>query len=562
MTPRLLALLVAALVGLGSCQRLPLIRAGETEAEAPAADTLAAPAHTPRLLGGLGSHSHKISTRSELAQRYFDQGLVLTYGFNHAGAIDAFEEAARQDPDCAMCYWGIAYAHGPNINAPMGPAGATAAWAALEEARERLDHASPVEREYIEALTARYAPDPQPADRTALNVAYADAMRGVHQRHPEDLDAAVLFAEAIMDLHPWDYWTEDGTPREGTLEAAATLDAVLARDPWHPGANHFQIHVYEEFQPERAEAAADRLASIAPDAGHLVHMPAHIYWRVGRYADAVRVNELAAASDVAYLTWCRTQPFYAAVYLTHNLHFLWAAATAEGRSDEAITAARRLASAVPAHKLAEFPPVEDFLTVPILTLLRFGRFDSVLAEPKPPESQRYATAFWHYARGVAHARLGHVAEADAEAAAFAAIAADPAWETTIWVEGPLARRLEVAKHHLAGEVAAARKDHAAAVAELESAVRVQDTLNYTEPPAFYFPTRQALGAVLLDAKRPADAETVYRKDLVQYPKNGWSLFGLSQSLAAQKKRSEAQWAERGFTEAWARADVKLSASRF
>ena len=386
MTPRLLAVLVATLIGIGSCQRLPLLRPGD--ADAPAAES-APPPHTPRLLGGLGSHSHPISTQSELAQRYFDQGMVLTYGFNHGGAIDAFEEAARQDPDCAMCFWGVAYAYGPNINAPMGPAGATAAWAALQEARRRLPHASPSEREYIEALTARYAPDPQPADRSGLDAAYAAAMRGLHQRYPDDLDAAALSAEAIMDQHPWDYWTEDGTPREGPSRRPRTIDCVLARDPWHPGANHFQIHIYEEFQPERAEAAADRLRSIAPDAGHLVHMPAHIYWRVGRYQDAIRVNELAVASDVAYLTWCRTQPFYAASYLTHNLHFLWAAASAEGASDEAITNARRLAASVPVHLIAQFPPIEDFLTVPVLTLVRFGRFDAVLAEPKPPESQRY-----------------------------------------------------------------------------------------------------------------------------------------------------------------------------
>lgn len=556
---RLAFLLPVVLVAGGACQRLALRSAEPAPPLPPAAAEVA---HTPRLLTGLGSHSHPISTKVPLAQRYFDQGLVLTYGFNHGGAIDAFREAARQDPDCAMCFWGIAYAYGPNINAPMGPDAATAAYEALQEARRRLPHASPAERDYIEALTARYVPDPQPADRSALDAAYAEAMRGVHERHPDDLDAAALYAEALMDTQPWNYWNDDGSPREGTLEAAAAIDGILARDPWHPGANHFQIHLHEEFQPERAEAAADRLASIAPDAGHLVHMPSHIYWRLGRYQDAWRVNELAAASDVAYLTWCRTQPFYAALYLNHNLHFLWAAATAEGRSDEALTAARRLAASVPEHKLGEVPLLEDFLTVPILTLVRFGRFDAALAEPKPPAEQRYRTALWHYARGVALARLGRVAEADGEAAAFEEIAADPAWETVIWVEGPLARRFDVAGHHLAGEIAAARRDHATAVTELEAAVAAQDALNYTEPPAFYFPTRQALGAVLLDAGRPAEAEAVYRRDLEQYPKNGWSLFGLSRALAAQRKTADARWAEQGFAHAWQRADIQLPASRF
>jgi len=560
MAPRSLAVLfLVSLLAAGSCQRLPLVQGDEPEtAAAPAAPE----AHRPRLLSGVGSHRHPISTKSAEAQRFFDQGLVLTYGFNHYGAIDAFREAARLDPECAMCFWGVAYAYGPNINAPMGPEGATAAYAALQEAKARLEHASPVEREYIEALAVRYAPDPQPASRAALDGAYAEAMRGLHQRHPQDLDAATLFAEALMDLHPWDYWTEDGKPRDGTLEAAATLEAVLERNPWHPGANHFLIHVFEEFEPERAEAAADRLASIAPDAGHLVHMPAHIYWRVGRYQDAWRVNDLAVASDTAYLAWCRPIPFYAALYYNHNVHFLWAAASAQGQSDVAITAARKLAAGIPADQVASFPPLEDFLTVPIVTLLRFGRFDAVLAEPRPAAELRYATAFWHYARGIALARLGRPAEAEAEQAAFAAIADDPAWEQAVWVEGPLARRFEVARHHLAGELAGARGDPAGEVSELEAAVSAQDRLNYTEPPAFYFPTRQALGAALLEAGRPADAEAVYRQDLAQYPKNGWSLFGLAESLRAQKKPSEARWAEQGFTRAWARADVKLSASRF
>jgi tetratricopeptide (TPR) repeat protein len=558
----LVTLFLASLAGVGSCQRLGMAPGAEPEVLAAPPAAGQGEAHRPRLLSGTGSHRHPIATKSAEAQRYFDQGLVLTFGFNHYGAIDAFREAARLDPECAMCFWGVAYAYGPNINAPMGAEGATAAWAALQEARARLPHASASERDYIEALTARYAPDPQPASRGALDAAYAEAMRGVHQRHPEDLDAATLYAEAIMDLHPWDYWTDDGAPRDGTLEAGALLEAVLERDPWHPGANHFLIHVFEEFQPERAEAAADRLAGIAPDAGHLVHMPAHIYWRVGRYQDAWRVNDLAVASDTAYLAWCRPIPFYAAIYYNHNVHFQWAAASAAGQSDVAITAARRLAGGIPREQVANFPPLEDFLTVPVLTLVRFGHFDAALAEPKPPENLRYATAFWHYARGIALARLGRAGEAEAERAAFAAIADDPAWEQVIWVEGPLARRFDVARHYLAGELAASRGDTAAAIPELEAAVSAQDQLNYTEPPAFYFPTRQALGAVLLQANRAADAEAVYRKDLAQYPKNGWSLFGLTQALRAQKKGAETRWAEQGFARAWARSDVKLAASRF
>jgi len=547
--------LALALAALGSC-RLPGAGGGEEAASDAAA------AHRPRLLTGLGDHHHAISTRSELAQRYFDQGLVLTFGFNHEGAIDAFQEAARLDPDCAMCFWGVAYAYGPNINAPMGPEAAAKAYAALQEARARLAHASDRERGYIEALSARYAPDPQPADRKPLDAAYEQAMRALAARHPDDLDAQTLWAEAVMDLSPWNYWHDDATPREGTLDALRAIEGVLARDPEHPGANHFLIHLVERFEPERAEAAADRLVAIAPDAGHLVHMPSHIYWRVGRYQDAWRVNEAAAASDYAYLTWCRSVPFYASAYLTHNLHFLWAAAAAEGRRDEAITAARNLAAAIPRHRIAAFPPLEDFLTIPVLTLARFGRFDAVLAEPAPPEELRYATAMHRYARGLALVRAGRGAEARGELDAVAAAAADPALQALVFVEGPVSRRLETAQHHLAGELAAAEKRWDAAVSELEAAVAIQDSLAYTEPPPFYFPVRQALGAVLLEAGRAKEAEAVYRKDLAQYPKNGWSLFGLAKALRKQGRGADARWAEQGFRAAWARADVELAASRF
>lgn len=522
-----------------------------------------ATAHVPRLLENLGDHSHPISTRVPLAQRYFDQGLVLTYGFNHEGAIDAFREAARLDPECAMCFWGIALAHGPNINAPMGPDGARAAWEALQAARRLAPKASPAEQAYIEALSARYASEPA-ADRATLDRAFADAMRELHRRFPEDSDAATLFAEAVMDLMPWDYWTPDGKPRVGTEEVVRTLEAVLARDPQHPGANHYLIHALEEHQPERAEAAADRLAKIAPDAGHLVHMPSHIYWRVGRYQDATEINELAAAADVAYFAWCRSPVFYAAAYYNHNVHFLWSAAAMEGRSDLALTAARRLAANIPAAEIATYPWLEDFLTVPVLTLARFGRWDRILGEPRPSEALPYATGIWHYTRGLALTRQGRLEEAGAELAAFERIARDPALDALVYdvAGGTAGQRLRVGLHHLQGELLAARGDRPAAVRALEEAVRAQDAMNYIEPPAWYFPVRQALGAVLLDARRPAEAEAVYRVDLQHYPRNGWSLFGLEKSLRAQGKQVEAKMAASGFANAWTRADVELSASRF
>jgi tetratricopeptide (TPR) repeat protein len=388
-------------------------------------------------------------------------------------------------------------------------------------------------------------------------------MRGLHARHPDDLDAATLYAESLMDLTPWNYYTPEGKPREHTVEAVRALEAVLEREPRHIGANHFLIHALEEYDPARAEAAADRLATLAPDAGHLVHMPTHIYWRVGRYDDAVAFNEQAAAADVAFFAWCRSSSTYA-TYYNHNLHFLWAAATAQGRADLALTTARRLAANIPVEEVPALPFLEDWWPTPVFTLVRFGRWDAVLAEPRPPDSLRYATAVWHYARGLALARLGRFEEANAEYAEVEKAANDPELAKLVFdpAGGTAQERLRVGQHHLRGELALARGDLEAAAAALEEAVWVQDAMNYVEPPAWYFPVRQALGAVLLQDGRAAEAEAVYRKDLEQYPKNGWSLFGLAQALRAQDKAQEAQWAETGFANAWAKADVKLVASRF
>ena len=526
-----------------------------------------APIYKPRLMEGLGKIHHPISTQSADAQRYFDQGLALTFGFNHESAIDAFREAARLDPDCAMCWWGIAYAWGPNINAPMGPEGAAAAAAAAREAKRLSKHASPAERDYIDAIQLRYLDDPAQsagAQRAALDAAYANAMREVHAKQPNDADAAALFAESLMDLSPWNYWQDDGAPRAHTQEAGDALAAALAIHPDHTGALHYTIHLYERFQPERAEPAADRLKVQAPAAGHLVHMPAHIYFRVGRYKDSADVNEEAAAADVAWFSWCRAPAAYAGLYYTHNLHFLWASAMIEGRSDAAITAARRIVAQVPTDQLGTFPFLEDFLVTPLYTHARFGRWDAILGEPQPPAEQRFTTAIWHYTRALAYTHQRKRAEAGDEAQAFLAIANDATlaslgFDTT---GGTAGERLDVARHHLAGEMASARGDHQAAIAEFEQAIAIQDAMPYSEPPPFYFPVRQALGAELLASGRAQQAEVVYLEDLRRYPKNGWSLFGLSKSLAAQGKSGQARGVSQGFQNAWARADVNLRASVF
>jgi len=528
-----------------------------------AGESAAAPAtKPPELLAGLGSHQRPVTTTSPEAQRYFDQGLALIYGFNHDAAIKSFDRALTLDPACAMCAWGKATALGPNINLPLGPAAAEDAYAAGQLALSLSKNGTLVEQELIAAVAARYVPT-YSAERAALDLSYANAMREVRRHFPEDVDVAVLTAEALMNLYPWSYWTKGAEPKAHTLELLALLEWAMQQEPSHIGANHYYIHAVEEHFPERAEPVADRLRALAPDAGHLVHMPGHIYYRVGRYQDAARVNVAAIASDEAYFARCRPGDFYRAAYYPHNIHFLWAAAATEGQSSEALSTARSLAAKVePFH--AELPLVEEFTAIPVVTLVRFGRWDAVLGEPAPPAGRPYQAAIWHYARGVAFVRTGRTAEAETELTAVRAAVMDKANEELLLAgnTATAAALLAIAEAHLEGELAAAQGDTKAAVTALEDAVAKQAALTYMEPPPFYFPTRQALGAVLLQAGRAKEAEAVYRADLDEWSKNGWSLFGLSQALLAQKRTDEATWTQQGFARAWARADVTLEASRF
>ncbi|MCP5057751.1 MAG: hypothetical protein GY937_13660 [bacterium] len=518
-------------------------------------------ARSPVLLDELGQHRHPITTSSPRAQQYFDQGLALTYGFNHEAAVDSFEEAARLDPACAMCFWGTALALGPNINAPMGPEAGRRAHSAVQRALELVPGASATEGEYIRALAARYSAEPS-EDRSSLDRAYAEAMRELHERHPNDNDAATLYAEALMDLMPWNYWENADEPRPETKTVLALLEGVLEREPEHLGANHYLIHAVEEYHPQRAEEAADRLAPLAEDAGHLVHMPSHIYWRVGRYQDALEINERAAAADEEFFAVCSPGAFYRAAYYPHNIHFLWAAAATEGRSQIALTSARKLAAKT-APAVAEFAFMQEFMAIPIFTLARFGKWDAILGEPQPDTVHVYLSAVWHYARGLARVRTGDLAAAEAELAELRAGAALPESEALILAGGTASARalLGIATAHLQGELAAASERHDEAVSALEDAVAQQDALVYMEPPPFYFPVRQALGAVLLEKGRVAEAATTYRRDLELYPSNGWSRFGLATSLRALGDPA-ADDAEAAFLSAWARADVELQASRF
>ena len=527
-------------------------------ARAETADGRAAP-----LLDGMGGHHFPVSTEVALAQRYFDQGMVLAYGFNHAEAARSFREASRLDPECAMCYWGAALVLGPNINAAMDLEGVPEAWAAVEKARALAAGATPREKALIDALARRYAPEP-PEDRASLDAAYADAMREVSGRFPDDAEAATLFAEALMDTMPWDYWRADGEPKEATREVLATLERVMERHPDHPGANHLYIHAVEAVRPELGVAAADRLGSLAPGAGHLVHMPSHVYLRVGRYHDASLANERAIAADQDYVTQCHEQGMYPLAYMPHNFHFLWAAATLEGRGATALEAARAMAAKTDTAMMREegYGTLQHYWATPLYAQARFGKWREILDAPEPAADLVYPRGVWHYARGLALVRAGKTVDAEASHAALAAVLRDPALEkVTIWDINAAADLLAIASEVLAGEIAAAKGDHDDAVHRLEQAVRLEDALRYDEPPPWHHPTRQVLGAVLLAAGRAADAERVYREDLERLPENGWSLFGLEKSLAAQGRTEEAKDVGRRFDSAWQHADVELTASR-
>lgn len=512
------------------------------------------------LFDNLGSYHHPIGTEIRDAQRYFDQGLVLVYAFNHEEATRAFEHAARLDPDCAMPWWGIALAVGPNYNDPGARERFRRAYEAIEKAKTL--RASAVERDYIAAMSTRYVAEPGD-DRKALDAAYAAAMRTLSEKYPDDLDAKTLYADAVMNLRPWDLWTSDGKPQPGTLEAVAALESVLARAPDHPGANHLYVHAIEASpRPERALAAADRLRALVPGAGHLVHMPSHIYMRVGRYDDAVAANERAVAADRAYIAQVKPSGMYPMMYYPHNLDFLWAAASMDGRSADTIRVARELAAETSPEMVRQMSDIEGGLVAPAVALARFGRWQEILAEPAPPEDLPFALGVWHYARGLAFTRTGKLDDAAKELEQVQAIEKTTPPTRTIGQVNTTKSVLAIADHVLAGELASARGRNAEAVKHLKEAVRRQDALRYMEPPPWYYPVRHSLGAVLLAAGRAREAEAVYREDLRRNPENGWSLAGLAASLRAQRRAAAARGVDARFEKAWARADVRLTSSRF
>jgi Flp pilus assembly protein TadD len=514
----------------------------------------------PRLQN-LGNYQFPVSTKNKQAQLFINQGLNLSYAFNHAEAGRAFREAARQDPNLAMAYWGEALVLGPNINAPMDPNAEAPAFQAIKKAIELKSKASPREQAYIDALTERYSGNA--ADRQARDRAYAAAMYKLQQKYPDDLDAATLYAESMMDLRPWGYWTRDGQPYEGMGEVVSLIEKVIAKNPVHPGALHLYIHLLEATDDVgKAEAAADRLQTLMPAAGHMVHMPAHIYQRVGRYTDAVRSNQLAIAADEDYISQCQAQGLYPMGYYPHNIHFLWFAATADGQSKLSIEAARKAASKVSDEALQQVPLMAIFRVVPYYALTRFGKWDEMLQEAEPPAFSPYARGIWHYARGIAFVRKGQLDQANQELAKVNELLKDKALDQPLFSPNTGHAVLSIAPEVLGGEIDAANKNYDSAIAHLERAVRLEDALVYTEPAEWHYPPRQALAAVLLQAGRASEAETVYWADLKKNRNNGWSLYGLMKALQAQGKTADAGLVEARFKKAWERSDITIADSRF
>jgi len=515
------------------------------------------------LLDGMGEHSFEITTRSDETQRFFDQGLVLAYGFNHAEAARSFRQAIALDAECAMCQWGLALVLGPNINATMDPDDLPEAYQARQRAATLASHASPREQAFIAALGTRYEAEWRD-DRGDLDRAYADAMRTIWADHPEAPDAGALFAEALMDTTPWDYWEADGQPKAETTEILEVLEAVLDLDPDHPGAHHFYIHAVEAVHPEKGLASAERLADLVPGAGHLVHMPSHIFIRVGRYQDAVDANLAAIAADDAYVTSCHAQGLYPLAYMPHNHHFLWASATFAGQGDTAVRAAEEMAATIDQESMRQpgLETLQHFWVTPLYARTRFGHWDEILATPEPGEDLLYPRAVWHYARAMALMRTDRLEEAAREIELLRAIAADPALEAiTVWDINSTASLMAIAVEVAQGELAATRHRWARAIAHLERGVALEDALNYDEPPPWHAPVRQILGAVLLDAGQVVEAEAVYRADLERFPDNGWSLFGLRQALTEQHRDAEAAEVAERFGRVFEQADVVLVSSR-
>ena len=512
------------------------------------------------LMPGFSNHHHPVKTGNPEAQRFFDQGIALVYAFNHEEAARAFRRAAALDPQMAMAHWGIALAVGPNYNEPaIDLDRMKAAVDAMEKAAQLAANGPEQEKAYIAALTKRFTRDPNP-DGKRLGRAYADAMGEVYRRFPDDLDAATLYADSLMNLNPWQLWAKDGKAAPGTEEIVSILEATLKRDPDHLGANHLYIHAVEASrQPERALPSAARLGRLAPAAGHLVHMPGHIYLRTGDYDESAKSNEAAVDADRRYIEQTGVRGMYTAMYYSHNIHFLVESYGRMGNYQQALGAAKRLGDHVRGY-VKEMPMVEGFLPSPYFTMLRFARWDEILQTPDPGKEHLLTNTLWHFARGVALAGNRKIEAAEKERTVFLTTAKNLPGETPFGLNSA-GSVLLIAEHVLAARLAWARGEKPVAIDEWKKAVRAQDALNYDEPPGWYYPVRESLGAALLLGGQAAEAEDVFRADLRDNPRNGRSLFGLLESLKAQRKEG-APLVEREFERAWKNADTKLKIEDF
>ncbi len=503
------------------------------------------------LVTGIGDLHHPVSTKNAEAQQFFDQGLRFIYAFNHDEAARSFQKATELDPKLAMAFWGIAEAVGPNYNDPASEERFKEAHEAIQKAVHLKGNASPSEQAYIDAMALRFPADPK-ADRRQAAEQYHDTMREVVKSYPDDLDAATLFAESGMDLHPWGLWHQDGSPETGTEEIVATLESVIKRDPNHLGAIHYYIHAVEASKsPERALAGANRLAAMAPAAGHIVHMPAHVYIRTGDYAAAVKTNEDAAAADRAYIRTNDAPGIYSMMYYSHNLHFIAICASMDGDYPDAIKAADMLAGHV-GSSVKMMPPLEGFMTIPMAVNVRFHKWNAILASKAPDADMKTAAVFWHFARGMAFAGKGKISDAEAEYKVVSD--AEKATPEDVIFAMPINNKakdiMKIAENVLGAQIALAKKDNADAISHLREAVAIQDTLKYGEPPDWFFPVRESLGGVLLMSGDSKAAEQVFREDLERNPRNPRSLFGLHEALKAQERDYDAGFVETQFHSSW------------
>lgn len=513
------------------------------------------------LFDNLGNLHFPISTADERVQAFFDQGVKLSYAFNHAEGHRSFMEAARLDPNSAMPYWGQAFALGPNINDPLpDDERKNKINEAMVKARRLASKANPKEKALIEALSTRYSED-LTKDAAELNMDYMKAMTKVVQRFPEDANIQILYAASVMNTVPWNYWDKDGNPSPNIKEAKAALESAMELEPENPGGHHYYIHMVELPYPDMGVASADKLVTLMPGAGHIVHMPSHIYIRVGRYLDAVKVNQAAILADEDYIAQCFSQGLYPLAYYPHNIHFLWSSASLLGASDIAIDAAKKTAEKVPVGEFLEIPFLQDFASTPMLAYTRFGKWNEILTIPAPSPEIKHLNLIRHYARGIAFIRKGNVKEAQEELDAIATLKKDPELETLVATANNASiHSANIAYEVVAGELSVLKGDISKAITHLENAVVYEDGLTYTEPAAWHIPTRQNLGAVLMSAEKFEAAEKIFKEDLNILRQNGWSLMGLHNSLKAQGKLQEAQEIKQEFEKAWEHADITINTS--